>query len=85
MEIKSLKELEMLMQMCAKRGVKSIKIDNIEFHIQDGYEAPTKRAKTAKRQTPNYYPGVITEDTRVEMPDVLTDEQLIGWSTGPQN
>ncbi len=79
MELKSLKELDKLMLLCRKRGVKAIKIDNIEFTIE--IDEPV-HSHIASALPEIYTPGGISESTKIETPDILTDEQLLFYSAG---
>lgn len=78
MKIDSLKDLEKLVKLCRKVGIDAIKIDNIEFALA---HQPTKLKATTIAPAA-YAPGGITEDTRIDMPDELTQEQLLMWSAG---
>lgn len=69
MNIPDLKQLDKLVQLCRKRGVKVIKIDNMELTLSD--EAPTKSKK--KQELPAGTPSIFESDS-------LTDEQLLQWS-----
>jgi len=79
MEIKSLKELDKLMLLCRKRGVLTIKVDNIEFRLDD----QPIQAKPTQPMATTVYQG-ITEDTKIDTPDSLTEEQLMFYSAGGQ-
>lgn len=78
MVISSLKELDKLMLLCRKRKVSSIKIDNIEFRLDDQPEV-----KSVAPRVTSVYTG-ITEDTKIDMPDALTEEQLLFYSAQQQ-
>lgn len=81
MTIQSIKELDKLMQLCRKRGVRSIKIDNIEFYIETESEAPTK---AMTELAPDVFdPGTIPPPTKIDTPDELSEEQLLMWSSAP--
>lgn len=75
-------ELEKLLAVCRKNGVSSVKIDNVEFHIHPDHLSPPKAKKATKANTtvPTYTPGGITVDTKIDMPDELTPEQLMFYS-----
>ncbi len=83
MTISNLKELEQLMKLCKKQGVPLIKIDNIEFQIDT---TPVVTAKKASKAVAGEViaPGGITDSTKVESFDALTDEQKLFWSVGQQ-
>lgn len=82
MKIDSIKDLDKVLVLCRKRGVQSIKIDNVEFHLGDVPSPVAPRALRTATQAPIYAPGGITADTRIDMPDELSPEQLLMWSTG---
>lgn len=63
------------MLLCRKRKVLSIKIDNIEFRLDD---QPEVSKPVAPRATTTY--TGITEDTKIDMPDALTEDQLLYYS-----
>lgn len=80
MTINSIKDLDKIMQLCKKRGIKSIKIDNLEFTISEDH-IPTPKLKQAKHiPSETYTPGGIGPDTKIDMPDELTPEQLLFYS-----
>lgn len=82
MTVNSLKDLEKLIKLCRRTGVQSIKIDNIEFRLDDAApQAPTKRSNKATIEP--FAPGGITESTQIDTPDALTPEQLLMWSSAP--
>ena len=79
MKIESLKELDKLMLMCKKRGVDSITIDGITFHITvDVPEMKTSYSTAA----PTISTG-ISADTKI-VTDELTEEQLMFYSARPE-
>lgn len=84
MTITTLKELDKLMLLCRKRGVKSIKIDNIEFYI-DADEPQTKAQKQYHEAiAPDLFdPGQIQLPEQVDMPDSLTEDQMLFYSSAP--
>lgn len=83
MTINSLKELDKLVLLCKKRGIKSIKIDNIEFSVEAAApKASSTYVPTTDKPGTMISPGGITEDTRIDMTDELTEEQLLFYSAG---
>lgn len=85
MKLESLKDLDKLLLLCKKRGVKTMKIDNLEFHLDP---TPVTSSKTtnqlketgAELNTPGFMdPGPITPPAEVAT-DSLTDEQLLFYS-----
>ncbi len=82
MTLNSLKELDKLMVICRKRGIKSITVDNVTFHMSD--EVP--KTSTYAPETGTSYtaaPGGITADTKI-VTDELTDEQMLFYSARPE-
>lgn len=67
MTIQNLKELESLLKVCRKHGVRSIEIDGIKMLIESNDSEP-KEAQ--KEQTQSNLPG-------------LTDEDIMLWSSAP--
>lgn len=70
MNLPDLKQLNKLIQLCRKQGVKVIKIDNMELTLSD--DLPTKPGKKQVAQQPQA-PSIFESDS-------LTDEQLLDWS-----
>lgn len=92
MTITSLKELEKLMVLCQKRGVSSITVDGITFHMSN---ATAMKAKATTQAIPDYsndipeaniqvpkFTGEITEPDTIPT-DELTPEQLLFYSAAP--
>lgn len=85
MTIESLKDLDKLIQLCRKRGIQSIKVDNVEMHLGD---TPTLTSRlvgnTSKMliHEDTFIPGGVDENTKIETPDELTQDQLLMWSSG---
>jgi actin-like ATPase involved in cell morphogenesis len=84
--INSLKELDKLMLLCKKRGIKAIKIDNIEFAIEDMVSSIAPKASNKLPYTApdlitgSFDPGTISVNDKIDMPDELTQEQLLFYS-----
>lgn len=82
MKLTTLKDLTKLIALCRKQGVEFIKIDGFELKLSDIPAASQTRRKTkvpaAEVEIP-YAPGGITAET-----PVLTDDQLLFWSSGEQ-
>lgn len=71
MNLPPLDQLELIIKLCRKQGVKSIKIDNVELTLAD--ERPiTKRSKKTKH---NEVQGDVESDEP-------TQEELLLWSVG---
>lgn len=82
MKVDTLKDLEGLLKTCRKHGVRAVKIDGIEFTLEN--DLPTKPMKVANSTQPSSA-SLITGEDRIETPDFPTLEQLIDYSsvTGP--
>lgn len=83
MKIENLKQLDKLMLMCRKRGIQSITVDGVTFHMSDlAPEMKTVFAgyNTLANTTNTVSPGGITADTKITT-DELTDEQKMFWSS----
>lgn len=80
MTIGSLKELDKLLALCRKRGVQSIRVDNIEFHLGEMPNKSTKQQLIRSIIAPDVFiPGGVGPDTHIET-DELTDEQKLFYS-----
>lgn len=79
MTLPELKQLDKIIQLCRKRGVKTIKIDNVELTLsEDAPQTNYKRRKASKdeKDTENS----LLDDTLE--PAQLTEDQLLFWSSG---
>lgn len=86
MKIESHKELEQLIKICVKNGVKAIQVDGISIELGD---VPVK----PKRYSPKPDPATVAISNvdesiqiprmidDIEMPDQLTDEQKLFYSS----
>jgi hypothetical protein len=97
--IDSLKDLQKLLKLCRQQGVTSIKIDGIELNISTQTNLASVNVKSqidlnafpeADWNIPPYNP-VNVQDTateviepKIDMPDELTDEQLMFYSAKPE-
>lgn len=79
MKIENLKHLKQLIQFCLKNGVEAIEVDNIKMNLNLNHK-PTPKSK-ARIQDKVLAPGGITDDTKIHMPDELTPEQLLFYSS----
>lgn len=68
MKIESLKELSKLIDLCRKKGIKSISADGVQLELG---EAPLKRNAAS-----------LNEDEPKVTP-TYTDEELMTWSSAP--
>lgn len=80
MEIKNLKQLEQLMKVCRRQGVRNMKIAGFEFTLEN--DLPEKASKTKQIDIPEQQFTGITADSEIKTPDAPTIDQLIDWSTG---
>lgn len=83
MKIENLRDLDKLMQLCKKRGVEKLKIDNIEFTIDITPTEAPRAARTTKDINPFDPTSPITED--IKTPDQLSAEQLLFYSSDLQS
>lgn len=74
MGIPNLKELDRLIALCRKRGVKTVKIDNIELTLGEPVFKPSKTKKSTTSSTFN--PELIQTDN-------LSSDELLFWSSNP--
>ena len=91
MTISSLKELERLIKLCRKNGVRAITVDGITMSITE----PSKRSNKPVTEfeafpeenipVPRYTPTEEATDTDKIETDTLTDEQLLMWSAQSSN
>lgn len=81
MLLNSLKDLDRLMILCKKRGVKSIKIDGIEFVMSDDVEYDTSKRGDIASNLPDI-PGSLEQDSKI-VSDFPTEEQLMFGSADP--
>lgn len=70
MQLPDLKQLDKLVQLCRKRGVKVIRLGEMELTLSD--EAPTKSSKKSQEATAQS-PSIFETDS-------LTEQQLLEWS-----
>lgn len=74
MDLPDLKKLDKLIALCRKRGVKVVKVDNLELILSD--EAPSKASRKARKEATKQDLGATDVDT-----DEPTDETLMFWSS----
>lgn len=95
MKIETLKDFKQVLQLCQRMGVTEIKIDGIEAKISL-QSKPIKRTSIdldlppeAYIPVPQYQAPIASEatiDTDIDMPDQLSEEQLMYYSaTGETN
>lgn len=71
MNLPDLKQLDKIITLCRKRGVKTIKIDNVELTLSDDQPQSNYKKNQEKKESQG----------RIDSEE-LTEEQLIAWSTG---
>lgn len=72
MQIPDLKQLDKLIALCRKRGVKTVKIDNMELTLSDEVPEPPKTRKSATT-APQTIPDTFQSDA-------ISDEEMLFWS-----
>lgn len=79
MNLPDLKQLDKVIALCRKRGVKSIKIDNVELTLSE--DAPAKQTRKNKKSNTKEAEQVsATVDTAFES-DSPTEDELLFWSS----
>jgi len=68
-QIKNLKDLEAAMKLCAKHGIKTLKVGNIEMSV----ELPV----------PNEAPAYAQNSPELAPTSTYTDADYMLWSAGP--
>lgn len=76
MKIDSLKDLDKLILLCRKRGIETVKIDNIEFRLSDSLPQPKTQPKRSSFVTEASGSSV----DKILSPDALTEDQLLFYS-----
>jgi hypothetical protein len=93
MKIESHKQLESLIKMCMKNGVKSIQVDGISIELGDQPIKPKKYKQVAEPQDLLQSPTLEEEiqipqmqyiQDDIKTPDELTEEQAMFWSSEGQ-
>jgi len=88
MTINTISELEKLIKLCKKHSLRAIKVDNIEFAIENIQSKPQIEDVFPEAQIKiPAYNGIkldpsapISEPEEVKTPDALTEEQLLYYS-----
>jgi hypothetical protein len=82
MNLPDLKALDKIIALCRKRGVKVIKIDNIELTLSE--EAPVSAYKQTKAAKKSAYKLTKETDPMAGFEsDSLTEDQLLFFSVAP--
>lgn len=78
MNLPDLKALDKLIALCRKRGVKTVKLGELELTLGDDAPAPQKRSKAKA--------AVSTESQgEIESFDMLSEEEKMFWSASGQS
>jgi len=86
MQIKDVKDLRKIIQLCRQTGVYKIKVDNVELELgSEPYKqprTPSLQEQTINPWAMNYSPGVnvSTDDVKIPSFDDLTEEQKLFYS-----
>ena len=80
MKIENLKDLKALIQLAKKEGVEYMCVDGVEFNLSAAALYPTDKPKRQNVSAIINNPSLITEDTSIDTPDELTEEQLLYYS-----
>jgi len=86
MKIENIKQLQQLIKLLRKSGVSSVRVDGIEMHFHDSalvLPEPTAKKSVLSNFQETYVPGGVTADTAITTPDMLTEEQLLFYSSDP--
>lgn len=78
MTLPDLKELDKLIQLCRKRGIKTVKMGELELTLSE--EAPAKPSRKAAKN--GFTASVESASGEPEVFDALSDEEKLFWSTG---
>lgn len=73
MTLPDLKALDKLIALCRKRGVKTVKLGDLELTLGDDAPAPQRRSR-AKAASPE------SSLDEIESFDMLSDEEKMFWS-----
>jgi len=76
MKIECLRDLDKLLVLCRKRGVQSIRVDGVEFHL-----GPVPVNVSVKRRKAAQVKNDIEND--ISMSNEMTPEQLLFGSSDP--
>lgn len=75
MQLPDLKALDKIIALCRRRGVKSIKIDNVELTLSE--DAPESTYK--KKQAAKVNHGITADQISSDEP---SESELLFWSSG---
>jgi len=77
--INNIKDLDQLLSVLRKKGVEKFSLNGLSLEINYNIQLQTP-VKKQKNQQPIIAPGGITDETPVETPDALTEDQLLFYS-----
>lgn len=78
MTLPDLKELQKLIQLCRKTGIKTVKLGELELTLADEAPVSKPRGKAAKKQEEEAKPGVY------DSWEALSDEDKLFYSSTGQ-
>lgn len=87
MQIKNLKELQKLIQLCRRTGVESIELGQLKLTLSKSFMENELQNQTQPKRQKASPPSVQTSDAAGSLADDfnfddLTDEQKLLWSAG---
>jgi hypothetical protein len=82
LQIKDLKDLGKLIDLCRKKGVETIKVDGIEFNLGEIPEAPSARTEDTIPMAPEAYIPITPNVTMAIASEELSEEDLLFYSAG---
>jgi hypothetical protein len=92
LKIDNLRDLKKVLDLCRKAGVTDITVDGLAIHLGPLPVKASNKPKATFQDFPEArvpvppFNGVTEPIERIETPDVLTDEQLLFYSSeGPSN
>ncbi len=78
-----MKDLKVLIALCRKTGVESIKVGDVELHLAPP-AAPIRRTRRSiTKPMTTTTDGTQDVDDVIDMPDELTQEQMLFFSVTP--
>lgn len=78
MNLPDLKALDKLIQLCRKRGIKTVKMGELELTLSE--DAPEKQ--TRKPAKNGFTASVESDSGDPEVFDALSDQEKLFWSAG---
>lgn len=83
MKIETLKDLKNLVNLMRKTGIDKIEVCGVKVELGALPEIVDSRKNRISNLQENqvFIPGGVDQDTRIDMPDELTEEQKMFWSS----